>query len=365
MSIGERPFVGLCLVCGAPGVGKSTILDQLSQLFPPACGLSIMRFDEVYQEVYVEFGQSPSSVLAAFSPLIWHAAQQRLHDRVVGELARLFRRAVTMNESSWVVVEDNFHLQSMRKRLKQLFLKTWQSFVSSDKSSVDTGLTEADSLQHFSPRGAMCEVLVAAPPALILSRNAARTAPIPDLVVHRVLSQIASDVTWQRAATLLHHGDDNRPSDAFLSITECPVSVMIVNDDTLDSSSLKLATFLGEISQRSCQELSELVPSEQVAQIDRASYDTIRHRIDLQLRSAVSTIMKSRVKGKPDGEHKMTTQFALNISSAKKQILESARLETAKCDGHSAHATDIWEGMNDTELYEMVFHLLSSAVEVV
>lgn len=345
MANNATPCVGLCLLCGAPGVGKSSILDHLPSCFDdPMAELSIIRFDEIYRELQSVYHCSidPSEQMSAFSPEIWHTAQQVLLDRVSDELTRLYNCSMTTSRSSWMIVEDNFHLASMRKRFKLRFCDVMSENVASTNTDCEAGVCIA-----------MCEVLVTAPPHIIFARNSSRAVAVPESVVNGVIMHLNSDTTWQHATALLNSGSDSEIRNV---CGHFPVTAVLTNDnhDDVLLTSRMLKLLLRELSEKAGQPLIQVTfRAVHVAQRSPATFESLRHRIDLQLRSVVSIIMKSSTQGE-------AKEMQVRLAVAKKQILESVRSQTAR----NNDTISIWDDLNDAELHEMVRHLLSSSVSV-
>lgn len=353
MSVPQTPCVGLCLVCGSPGVGKSTVLDALPRFFHSDVTMTLIKFDDVYRETSLaqlaEGGSAECVPIANFSPALWHQAQVSLQHRVTNELCKRFEEASTTSASSWVIVEDNFHLASMRKRFKTIL-----------SSTLSRGFLAISVV--------MCEVLIDAAPSIVKARNASRPsiARVPENVVDNVMRRIGADVCWADACDVR----SERAGQAYRCVTtfeQLPIRGVLHSDEQLDSDDIAglsscLASWLRSLIH--CNISWRPPPSG--ADVESASCEATQHRLDLQLRSVIHATMKALPRDVSTTEKK---RLSLQLSSAKHQLLQTARQQSHRTHLGSASVASgvdatFWSALDDLELETMLVELLHRATQM-
>lgn len=353
--------IGLCLICGPPGVGKTALLDIIAAHETNRVS-SFLKLDDMY-------GRCAGSGVDAvtFSPEVWHNAQRMLYHRCREELEKRIVASLTgaacqgpqraSPVTSWVFVEDNFHLASMRKRYKSLFQSVLQRLLIPRKDGKGYMCDGA-------PRAVMAEVLVTAPDAMVHTRNESRAHPVPRLVVSKAIEYVSVDGDW---SGLLRHFQDlqaNGHKSLFLS-QALPVDVprLSRNSDegpprvaTFDELPFRSVVFNGTNEaallpvERSLQVLADNLTSwlgalcklhrlwlpraATDASADPSTYDTPLHRLDLNVRAAVANLMRTM----HFSSREERTRTAVYITNAKRCLLASARQQlshTVNCGGRT------------------------------
>jgi len=117
----ERESLVLLLV-GLPGVGKSTLCEQLRAEFE-ALDLHVrtFSFDEEEDRVLVESGAAGAKP-PTFDPDAWRRARRNVYERVASEVPNASARSV-------LLLDDNFYLRSMRKPYFALARERGLSYV--------------------------------------------------------------------------------------------------------------------------------------------------------------------------------------------------------------------------------------------
>eukprot|EP01060_Flectonema_neradi_P008446 TRINITY_DN16024_c0_g1_i1.p1 TRINITY_DN16024_c0_g1~~TRINITY_DN16024_c0_g1_i1.p1 ORF type:complete len:292 (+),score=44.94 TRINITY_DN16024_c0_g1_i1:80-955(+) len=122
----------LCLLCGLPGSGKTTVIENMKQIVSKE-EVAFVVFDEILEELA---GQE-------FTAEAWHAAQRAMRLIVSGLLKecdvneipeafqKIFTRIWPSPEifPSVVFVEDNFYYKSMRATFRRIAIETNSAYL--------------------------------------------------------------------------------------------------------------------------------------------------------------------------------------------------------------------------------------------
>ena len=287
------------LMCGLPGSGKSTLVRRLK--------LSSMDYDKIqvidYDHIATEIEQSTATQQSSHHPAqeqiifgsndleAWRQSRIDALHKLKDTLQSHFTSDVITNKSLLVVMDDNFHLKSMRREI----------FRSCQEVSAD----------HKSTIG-FVTLFVSTPLEVCIERNKQREGK------HRV-----PDAVIQKMAAIIEPPDPSKTYGSFEKIY-----LTMNNHDRADDEVLE------QIHRRLKESLSSPIPPkyevspEEIAQLEseraRQREDTLKcelQRLDQLLRKLVGAV------GRVD---KSKTKLA---NEARKQILDRSKHDGIRNDG--------------------------------
>lgn len=290
------------LMCGLPGSGKSTLVDQLVLSKPVFDDILVIDYDRIAEDIdqstatldrldlQNDAAKIEQSVFDSNYLEAWRESRIVALNKLKDALRCHLSDQYASNQSLLIIMDDNFHLKSMRREI----YRACQEYVSECSSTIG-----------------FVTLYVSTPLDVCIEHNSRRGGKqrVPDDVIHKM-------------ANLIEPPDPSKPYGSFEKF-----HLEISNDAIQDRATLqRIYTCLDQAVQSPVQPKNEMT-EEEIANIKA---EKTRHREEsLKCQMQRTDQLLRKLVGAVGKTDKSKSKIA---NTARKQILDGCKNEATLCD---------------------------------